>query len=452
MSQATLWKGAVAGILFGVSLLSVPLLSQADEGEPVSRQRVELSLRSWMFTNGETKWSHDASGLDSRLGNPTSKLTYKDNNTQIVELAAKVNLTRRWFLRGELGFSVDFDRGKMVDDDYLSTGGQHLFSRTNSDVTGSGTWYLNLDGGRRVAEFSGNRGYLDVYGGFQYWNTKYEARGVYQEVCNPSGVFTCGSGTVRPGSVLAIVNTTHWITPIRVGTQAEYRLTRWFTGIELRDIASGVRAIRREVLEDLPLYGDLYRFLPVLAARDGYRVRELDTPQHRADARARVYRPSVYFRRLLDLLGLYFLVRFREKPLRFFGLVGALLAAVGGILLVVLFVQGGPKESPAAPHVLHALIVEFLYTFALCYVVLNVATAKGTEGNSFYGLAIGFTVLAGAYSVGHISGGAFNPAVAVGITIMKLKPLASVWIYFVANLAAAVCAALAFKAIHPGEE
>ncbi len=118
-----------------------------------------------------------------------------------------------------------------------------------------------------------------------------------------------------------------------------HRLTRWFTGIELRDIASGVRAIRREVLEDLPLYGDLYRFLPVLAARDGYRVRELDTPQHRADARARVYRPSVYFRRLLDLLGLYFLVRFREKPLRFFGLVGALLAAVGGILLVVLFVQ-----------------------------------------------------------------------------------------------------------------
>ena len=75
MSQSTLCKGAIFGIMVGMSLLSVPVSSSADEGEPPSRQRVELSLRSWMFTNGETKWSHDASGLDSRLGNPTSKLT-----------------------------------------------------------------------------------------------------------------------------------------------------------------------------------------------------------------------------------------------------------------------------------------------------------------------------------------------------------------------------------------
>ena len=79
-------------------------------------------------------------------------------------------------------------------------------------------------------------------------------------------------------------------------------------------------------------------------------------------------------------------------------------------------------------------------------------TAKGNAGNSFYGLAIGFTVLAAAYSVGGISGGAFNPAVAVGITIMKLSPLSNIWIFFVANFAAAVCAAMAFKAVHPGED
>jgi len=120
--------------------------------------------------------------------------------------------------------------------------------------------------------------------------------------------------------------------------------------------------------------------------------------------------------------------------------------------IIVLMITGGPKEPGKASEIMAALVVEFLYTFALCYVVLNVATAKGTAGNSFYGLAIGFTVLAGAYSVGAISGGAFNPAVAVGITIMKLTPLASIWIYFVANVAAAACAALAFKAIHPGEE
>ena len=67
--------------------------------------------------------------------------------------------------------------------------------------------------------------------------------------------------------------------------------------------------------------------------------------------------------------------------------------------------------------------------------MLNVATAKGTSGNPTYGLAIGFTVLAGAYSVGAISGGAFNPAVAVGITIMGLSSVANIWIYLVANFA-----------------
>src|SRR5262249_52517871 len=61
---------------------------------------------------------------------------------------------------------------------------------------------------------------------------------------------------------------------------------------------------------------------------------------------------------------------------------------------------------------------EFFFTFALVYVVLNVATAKATQGNSYFGLAIGFTVLAGAFAVGDVSGGAFNPAVAIGVWIM----------------------------------
>ncbi|SPP65458.1 omptin family outer membrane protease [Nitrospira lenta] len=251
MSQCTMRKGIIFGILIGVSLLSVPVFASAEEVEQAARQRVELSLRSWMFTNGETKWSHDASGLDSRLGNPTSKLTYKDNNTQIMELGAKINLSRRWFLRGDVGFSVDFDRGKMTDDDYLSTGGQHLYSRTNSDTTGHGTWYLNLDGGQRVAEFSGNRGYLDVFGGFQYWRTKYEARSVRQEVCNPSGAFTCSAaGTVSNLGALAIVNTTHWITPFRAGIQTEYRLTRWFS-LEGKLAASPISIVYNEDRHEL---------------------------------------------------------------------------------------------------------------------------------------------------------------------------------------------------------
>lgn len=97
-----------------------------------------------------------------------------------------------------------------------------------------------------------------------------------------------------------------------------------------------------------------------------------------------------------------------------------------------------------------ALVAEFLGTFALVYVVLNVATAKGNEGNSHYGLAIGFTVLAMAYAVGSISGGAFNPAVAVGITLLGLVPAGSIWIFLVANLLGGAAAAVVFNAFELG--
>jgi aquaporin Z len=99
-----------------------------------------------------------------------------------------------------------------------------------------------------------------------------------------------------------------------------------------------------------------------------------------------------------------------------------------------------------------SLLVEFLFTFALCLMVLNVATAKGTSGNSFYGLAIGFTVMFSAYSAGYISGGAFNPAVAVGASLLGIINWSSIWIYLVANLAAGVVAALVFKATNAPDD
>jgi len=123
---------------------------------------------------------------------------------------------------------------------------------------------------------------------------------------------------------------------------------------------------------------------------------------------------------------------------------GAALAAI-----IVLFMKGNPVVTPMVLDVPRALVAEFLYTFALCYVVLNIATAKGTSGNSAYGLAIGFTVLTGAYAVGGISGGAFNPAVAVGVTVMGLQSMANIWIFLVANFAGGVAAAAIFKAINP---
>ena len=98
-----------------------------------------------------------------------------------------------------------------------------------------------------------------------------------------------------------------------------------------------------------------------------------------------------------------------------------------------------------------AFVVELLFTFALCYVVLNVATSKDHPDNSFYGLAIGFTVLAGAVAVGGISGGAFNPAVVLGGAIMGLFPWTAL-IYLIAELLAGVVAGLAFRALNPDDK
>lgn len=125
---------------------------------------------------------------------------------------------------------------------------------------------------------------------------------------------------------------------------------------------------------------------------------------------------------------------------------GAVLAA-----FAVHYLKAGPAPVPMQVAVLPALVAEFLFTFALVFVVLNVATAKGTAGNSFYGLAIGFTVMAGAFAVGNISGGAFNPAVAVGVSIMGLAPWSNLWIYLVANFTGGVVAALVFKKLNPGD-
>jgi aquaporin Z len=130
----------------------------------------------------------------------------------------------------------------------------------------------------------------------------------------------------------------------------------------------------------------------------------------------------------------------------------AQVVAAGVAAGIVRFLKGNPAVTPLEPDVMKALAAEFLFTFALCYVVLNVATAKATSGNSFYGLAIGFTVLAGAYSVGAISGGAFNPAVAVGATILGSFALKNIWIYLIANFAAAAAAAYWFKGIHPTDK
>jgi len=125
------------------------------------------------------------------------------------------------------------------------------------------------------------------------------------------------------------------------------------------------------------------------------------------------------------------------------------LAAAVAALLTVKVLRAGVPITAILPKTGPALLAEFLFTFALVYVVLNTATAEGTSGNSFYGLAIGMTVMTGAFAVGDISGGAFNPAVALGITLLGISSWHNIWIYLVANFGAAVVAAVIFQLINP---
>lgn len=123
----------------------------------------------------------------------------------------------------------------------------------------------------------------------------------------------------------------------------------------------------------------------------------------------------------------------------------ALLAAVTVRWVLHKGMPSGPIESG---NLLQALAVEFLFTFALALVVLNVATAKGTSGNSFYGLAIGFIVVGGALAGGGVSGAAFNPAVGIGLTAMG-SAVSKLWLYLVGPLAGGAAAAAVFKIQNP---
>jgi glycosyltransferase involved in cell wall biosynthesis len=125
----------------------------------------------------------------------------------------------------------------------------------------------------------------------------------------------------------------------RMQSAVFHRMISGVTDRRFHDIACGVRLMRRPVAEALPLYGDLHRFIPALAVREGYLVEEVSVAQHPQDARTRVYRPGVYLRRLLDITAFFFLAKFTEKPLRFFGLVGSVFFLAGAVTGLVLLVD-----------------------------------------------------------------------------------------------------------------
>ena len=129
---------------------------------------------------------------------------------------------------------------------------------------------------------------------------------------------------------------------------------------------------------------------------------------------------------------------------------GAILAAL--VVTNVFNTEGTSACIIPDDGIIKGLIAEIIGTFALAYVVLNVATAKGTAGNSFYGIAIGGTVLAMATVIGKYSGGAYNPAVAVGLLIQKTFCVSQIWIYAIGCFGGAALAALVFRMNNPDDK
>jgi aquaporin Z len=124
-----------------------------------------------------------------------------------------------------------------------------------------------------------------------------------------------------------------------------------------------------------------------------------------------------------------------------------LAAVLAGAL--TLFLKPGAVIEPHVVTLAPVLICEFLFTFAMTFVILNVGTSKSIAGNSFYGIAIGLVVLAGIFAVGPISGCVLNPGVATGMVVMGLLKASDAWIYLAGQFAGAVAAALAFKSLIP---
>lgn len=110
-------------------------------------------------------------------------------------------------------------------------------------------------------------------------------------------------------------------------------------GQAFKDLGCSVRVFKRRVIDEVQLYGDQHRFLPVLAHQYGFKIREVDVLQSQKDVFQRVYSAGVYVRRLLDLLSVFFLVKFSKKPLRFFGLIGSAIFSLGALSTLYLVIE-----------------------------------------------------------------------------------------------------------------
>jgi hypothetical protein len=160
---------------------------------------------------------------------------------------------------------------------------------------------------------------------------------------------------------------TRWFDSLR--RAAFHGLLRFVTRLHFRDLGCNARAMRRKVLEEIHLYGDQQRFLPVLAERQGFRVAEIAVRQSKGDRHNQAYPPRNYLRGFLDIFTIFFLVRFTKRPLRFFGMIGVATFTVGILELLYLVIArlwfGSPLADRPALLLASLLIVLGVQIFAL---------------------------------------------------------------------------------------
>jgi glycosyltransferase involved in cell wall biosynthesis len=198
----------------------------------------------------------------------------------------------------------------------------------------------------------------------------------------------------------------------RMRRAAFHGLLARVTKLQFHDLACGARAFKRQVLEEIHLYGDQHRYLAVLADRQGFRVSEVDVKQSERDRFKGVYAPREYVRSFLDIFTVFFLARFTKRPLRFFGMVGVTTFGVGVIWTLILVVQRLFFEQALAdrPALLLAslLIVMGLQVFALGLLgeliifthAKNLKDYQVAEIIQFKGAGVGSPVSGGTGAIG----------------------------------------------------
>lgn len=155
----------------------------------------------------------------------------------------------------------------------------------------------------------------------------------------------------------------------KIRRRAFHALFRFTSGMSFQDLGCGVRLLKSVIADEISLYGEQHRFFPALARRRGFRVREVELKQSSKDMFRGRYRIREYLHRFLDILTVFFLVRFTKKPLRFFGTIGFLAASVGGLFTSILVIQrlvfGTPLADRPALLLGSLLVVLGVQTFAL---------------------------------------------------------------------------------------